>query len=96
MSKNERKIWFAENLIDPSESGFADNRNDAAAFVVAMINSKCVDGFIVAGSFDAACYPRLVTWGKAKAFKQITVHKAVADSLLARCADIRDSEEAPA
>lgn len=84
MSKNQCKIWFAENLVAPDESGFSYSKEKAEAFVVGMLRD---------GLFNNSGYPNLVTMGKAQAPRLITVHKAVAATLIAYCQMIRRSEE---
>jgi hypothetical protein len=82
-----RKIWFAENLVNPEESGFALYPSTAEAFVVGMLND---DGKFVQRKFRA-----LVTRGKAKMARQIDVLPAVAAALIVQCEMLRRSEQVP-
>lgn len=83
-----RKIWFAENLVVPEESGFGRTKRDAEAFVAGMCE---LDEARCAADFSGAAIARLVVERLARRAVRIRVPIAVAKTLLQRCEEFRQS-----
>jgi hypothetical protein len=84
--RKNKRIWFCENLIVPSESGFAPTKRAAQEFVCGMFSE-------IEGRFDQSDFFELVKNRQAARAIPIMCQWAIAQSLLTRCDEIRYSEE---